>query len=235
VRLTGEYYDEYWSDQGFSPTGLLGAEVERMLKGHTATGELIADIGCGDGQVVAPWAHANGRRYIGLDIAQRAVDRVVAAGHEARLIAQPPHLPLDDASVDVAVLFEVLEHLVEPDRLLAEARRSLVPHGRLLVTVPNSAYWLRRAELGLLGRFNPYGDAESISRPWRDPHVRFFTRSSLSALLREANFRPVIAGGHGHPVFSLRTRLEATPPLRLAMKLRPEFFAPSLHAIAHVQ
>jgi len=232
VTLSNEFYETYWSDRGFSPTGLLGSAVRDLLDRHTRPGDLIADVGCGDGQVVAPWAAANERRYVGLDIARAAVARVRGAGFEARLITDPPSLPLDDGSADVATVFEVLEHLVEPQALLTEVRRMLKPGGRLLVTVPNSAYWLRRIELGLLGRFNPYGDAESAQRPWRDPHVRFFTRSSLTRLLGEAGFADIRAGGHGHPVFSLRTRVEATPPLRLVMRMRPEIAAPSLHATA---
>jgi SAM-dependent methyltransferase len=230
--LSSEFYETYWSDRGFSPTGLLGSAVRDLLGSNTKPGDLIADVGCGDGRVVAPWAVANDRRYVGLDIARAAVSLVRAAGFEARLITDPPSLPLEDGSADVATVFEVLEHLVEPQALLTEVRRVLKPGGRVLVTVPNSAYWLRRVELGLFGRFNPYGDAESSQRPWRDPHVRFFTRTSLTRLLGEAAFTQIRTGGHGHPVFSLRTRVEATSPVRLMMRLRPEIAAPSLHATA---
>ena len=44
---------------------------------------------------------------------------------------------LDDGSVDLVVSFETLEHLPEPRRLLAEARRVLRPGGRIIVSVPN--------------------------------------------------------------------------------------------------
>jgi SAM-dependent methyltransferase len=42
-------------------------------------------------------------------------------------------LPLDDGSLDVALIFLVLHHVVEPARALAEAARVLRPGGRLLV------------------------------------------------------------------------------------------------------
>jgi SAM-dependent methyltransferase len=229
--LSSEYYDTYWSEHGFSPTGLLSLGVRRLLEEHTAEGNLIVDVGCGDGKVVAPWAAANHREYLGLDVAQRAVDKVRAAGFSAEIISEPPHLPLADGAADVAAIFEVLEHLADPEPLLREIRRILRPSGRLIATVPNAAYWVRRVELGLLGRFNPYGDAESIEKPWRDPHLRFFTRRSLSALLHSAGFQLVACSGHGHPVFSMRTRIEASAAMRVAMRLRPEFFAPSLHAV----
>ena len=42
-------------------------------------------------------------------------------------------LPIDDGQLDVAIAALVLHHLPEPQRALAEAARTLKPHGRLLV------------------------------------------------------------------------------------------------------
>ncbi len=46
------------------------------------------------------------------------------------------HLPFADASFDTVLSIEVLEHVPDPDRMLAEVRRVLRPGGALLVTVP---------------------------------------------------------------------------------------------------
>ena len=48
----------------------------------------------------------------------------------------------------------------------------------------------------LLGRFDPLGDDRSISEPWRDPHVRFFTPKTLGRMLRQTGFEPVSSRGY---------------------------------------
>ena len=54
-------------------------------------------------------------------------------------------LPLPDASFDVVVLSQALHHAVHPARALAEARRILVPGGRLLVIdlLAHTEEWVR--------------------------------------------------------------------------------------------
>ncbi len=46
-------------------------------------------------------------------------------------------IPLPDASVDAAICWDVVEHVQDPDRLLAELARVIVPGGALLITVIN--------------------------------------------------------------------------------------------------
>lgn len=48
-------------------------------------------------------------------------------------------LPFDDASFDLIICTEVLEHLLWPQRLLLEARRLLSEKGCIVVSVPNCA------------------------------------------------------------------------------------------------
>lgn len=99
-------------------------------------GAIVADLGCGPGEVLgllAPFAEA----VIGVDrepsmlaaARRRLAAYPNATLHEADLAA----LPLEDASVDVALLVLVLHHLRDPAPALAEAGRVLKADGRLLV------------------------------------------------------------------------------------------------------
>jgi SAM-dependent methyltransferase len=85
---------------------------------------LLLDIGCGfftDKFDFGPEV-----TYVGLDLSDRARD-VRADAHL---------LPFDDASLDCVLLVGVLEHVNDPDRVLAEARRVLKPGGLGYVAVP---------------------------------------------------------------------------------------------------
>jgi len=52
------------------------------------------------------------------------------------VVADAHRLPIIDGSVSNIVLIDVLHHLAEPGRFLAEAERVLAPHGRLLLVEP---------------------------------------------------------------------------------------------------
>lgn len=80
-----------------------------------------------------------------------------------------------------AILYgDVLEHLIDPLRVLVELNRLLAPDGFVIVSVPNIAHLYIRLLL-LLGRFD-YIDRGILD----NTHLRFFTARSLRALLDDA-------------------------------------------------
>jgi len=96
----------------------------------------VGDLGCGTGQLtemIAPFV----ARVIAVDAARgmlavarrRLSDEPNVTFHQGELEA----LPIDDGSLDVAVLFLVLHHVAEPPRVLSEAARALKSGGRLLI------------------------------------------------------------------------------------------------------
>lgn len=107
----------------------------------------------------------------------------------------PTRIPLDDGSVHFAFALEVVEHLVSPSHLVAEAFRVLAPGGHLLVTTPNVARIGNVFKL-LIGRSNfdrlvPL-DYDNPEDEWR-PHFREYTLQEVSELLRRAGFSVVEA------------------------------------------
>jgi ubiquinone/menaquinone biosynthesis C-methylase UbiE len=230
--VQGDYYEKYWSAEGFNPEGGLGPETRRMLAALLGAGRRIVDVGCGDGAGLGRWCQMHGVDYLGLDVSTTALEKARQIGLDTQKIEDAADLPMPSASEAAMACFEVFEHLVDPADAAVEIHRVLEPGGILIATVPNAAYWVRRGELGILGRFNPYGDALSRQAPWRDPHVRFFTRTSIASMLRVAGFDSVTVTAEGHPVFSLRTRIESSPPYLFAMRRLPGLLAPTLLAVA---
>jgi 2-polyprenyl-3-methyl-5-hydroxy-6-metoxy-1,4-benzoquinol methylase len=90
--------------------------------------------------------------------------------------------PLPDlhGPFDIVLYADVLEHLKDPQRALRDINQQLKPGGIVLVSVPNIAHLWVRLRL-LRGKFD-YMDRGILDRT----HLRFFTRVSLEALLREA-------------------------------------------------
>lgn len=117
--------------------GLLGGtdlvgEIDRRLPACA----VMADLGCGDGELLAVLA---GRpappRLIGVDASPAMLEAArQRLGEAASLrLGELEHLPLSDAEADCAVLSMTLHHLVEPLAGLQEARRALGPGGRLIL------------------------------------------------------------------------------------------------------
>jgi len=83
--------------------------------------------------------------------------------------------PVLDASMDVVLTTETLEHVLEPAVFLMEARRVLRDGGRLILTVPFAVRW----------HYVPHDY-------WR------FTPSSLRSLLERAGFTDVVVNARGN-------------------------------------
>jgi SAM-dependent methyltransferase len=110
---------------------------------HLGETAVVADIGCGSGTVLSLLRHkAMARRLIGVDVSDAAIGALRAkfAGdpafsfHRGSIAATG----LEDASCDLVICTETLEHLFPPDFAagLGEIARILKPAGRLLASVP---------------------------------------------------------------------------------------------------
>jgi len=106
--------------------------------------------------------------------------------------------PFDDAYFDVVYCGEIIEHLFNPDHLLAEVYRVLKPQGIGIITTPNLAGWPSR--LALLLGYQPYPTAVSPEHEGTGKllvkgyegqwgHIRVFTARALEELLRIHHFK----------------------------------------------
>ena len=115
----------------------------QLVAGFVRDGDTVLDAACGMGYGSYLLAsHGAAAKVIGADLDEGAVRYAsdVFGGHD-RLsfqVADVQHLSfLADNTVDLFVSFETLEHVPDPGRLIAEARRVLRPSGRFIVSVPN--------------------------------------------------------------------------------------------------
>jgi len=190
-----DYYDQFWSgekERHYQPE----PKLSELILRYAEPGVDVLDVGCGAGNSYAPELARRTGSYVGVDVSENAVAQARRAGLDARAIDDAASLPFPDASFDLVICIEVLEHLLSPDGAAAEIRRVLRPGGRLVASTPNLAYWRMRAN-AVFGLWNPAGDELSLERPWRDPHIRFFTMTTLERMLRHVGFSHVETDAHG--------------------------------------
>jgi 2-polyprenyl-3-methyl-5-hydroxy-6-metoxy-1,4-benzoquinol methylase len=103
-------------------------------------GKRVLDVACGTGYGTALLAKAGAAQVDGFDCSAEAVDfakSTWALPNASFAVATTGRLPVPDASYDVYVSFETIEHVEDDDALLTEATRVLRPGGLLLVSTPN--------------------------------------------------------------------------------------------------
>ncbi len=146
-------------------------------------GKTVLEAGSGEGygaNMIADVA----ARVTGLDYDVSAVEHVRVAYPRVEMVqGNLAALPFEDASVDVVVNFQVIEHLWDQAQFLRECLRVLRPGGELLISTPNRI------------TFSPGRDT-----PLNPFHTRELNAAELSELLVEAGFRvDVMAGVHHGP------------------------------------
>jgi SAM-dependent methyltransferase len=122
-------------------------------------------------------------------------------------------LPYEDASANVVLAGEILEHVVDTEAFLKEINRTLTPGGALVLSTPNIFWAKNRARL-LAGR---YPDAlEYRSRYGTDfGHVRIFGPSQLRELLGDAGYVDIAV--IGNRIGPISTLASAPGPLARAL------------------
>jgi 2-polyprenyl-3-methyl-5-hydroxy-6-metoxy-1,4-benzoquinol methylase len=119
--------------------------VLRLIREREAGGRTLSilNVGCGLSQVLK--AIDPRHTYHGVDVDERAVEmcRQRFASRQARFdVSEPYSLPAPDGAYDVVFATEVVEHVLEPERWLAELVRKLAPGGALQLSTPNYGGWL---------------------------------------------------------------------------------------------
>ena len=98
----------------------------------------IIDLGCSTGYLLDDLAHAQrGATLLGVDLVGAGLRKAHALVPEARLLrADACELPLADQSADAVVSANLLEHIPDDRRALAEIARVLRLAGRAVIVVP---------------------------------------------------------------------------------------------------
>ena len=157
-------------------------------------GEQVLDLGCGFGRHAFE-AYRRGADVVAVDRSADELQQVttlframeaageVPGGRVARAVrADLLSLPFPDASFDVVMASEVLEHIPADEQAIAEIARVVRPGGRVAVTVPR--WWPERICWALS---SSYHEVEG-------GHVRIYRGDELSGRLEAAGL--TVTGSH---------------------------------------
>jgi SAM-dependent methyltransferase len=161
----------------------------------------LLDVGFGEGygsEIVRPYV----REYSGVEVSLEAVD------HARMKYARPgvsfyhyggDVLPFRDASFDLLISFQVIEHVDDVSRFLREVRRVGRPGATVLVVTPNRNHRVEDGE-----------------RPWNRYHRREFNPSELRSSLAEVFSEVEVFGIHGSEAMERVERARVARARRLA-------------------
>jgi SAM-dependent methyltransferase len=216
-----------------SPTWVVRHALAEWLRGQAAELESrapvrVLDVGCGPKPYYPFFAHISSE-YIGVDVVENPA---------AELLGSVEALPVEDASFDVVLCTQVLEHCDDPAQAVRELRRVTAPGGRVLASThgvqvyhPSPVDYWRWTHEGLRRLFEQHGDWSSLTV---EPAAG--TASALAMLLGTyveiASRRTALARPPVWALNRLGTALEARSAL-----LRdpvPGSLIPNLHVVATV-
>jgi SAM-dependent methyltransferase len=135
-----------------------------LLSAHGPT--QVIDFGCGQGYFLDALRSA-GHQCLGIEISETTGRRTMAKGHRVA----PTLDALADQSFAAVVSVHVIEHLPDPDQILAALRRVLRPQACFYFEVPNADSWQAR----LFGRRWLHCEAGL--------HIHHFTARAMAGLL----------------------------------------------------
>jgi 2-polyprenyl-3-methyl-5-hydroxy-6-metoxy-1,4-benzoquinol methylase len=169
-------------------------------------GESVLDVGCSYGSF--------GKRLIEMGCECDGVEFYQPAIDLAKTILQTVYqIDLNDAQglgritklYDAITFLDVLEHCIDPDKVLSTLNKNLKPSGKVYVSLPNIANFIDRWQI-LRGRFDyqEYGVMDKT-------HLRFFTKKTAIQLVGN-HFKSVrcVAYTPRHPVLKPVVKLWPT-------------------------
>jgi methionine biosynthesis protein MetW len=189
------------------------ASIQHALAQLVPEGARVLDLGCGDGAMLAHLQATRGCNGYGVEIDDANVLACVQRGVNVIQLNLDEGLAMfDDASFDVVLQIDTLQHLRNAEVMLRETARV----GRIgIVAFPNFAHWPNRLSV-LQGRMPV---TKRLPYQWYDtPNIRVGTHADLGDLARRNGLRVIDSFGlqDGHVVRWLPNVRAGTSVYKLA-------------------
>jgi 2-polyprenyl-3-methyl-5-hydroxy-6-metoxy-1,4-benzoquinol methylase len=167
--------DYYSKDEGYF--GSVRRDILPMIPPHS---NKIMEVGCGDGSTLnclknngqCNWTYGVELFPDAAKIACGRVDKLYQSNIEAM------DLPIEASSLDLILCLDVLEHLVNPTKVIKYLHKLLAPNGLMIASIPNVRHFSVVAPLLLQGRWEYQKEGILDST-----HLRFFVKDTAIKLM----------------------------------------------------
>ncbi len=189
--------DEYWEGDAVNEKVYTIPEVRRafaqkyeryltLFNNGNGAGSRLLEIGCGSG-IFLEAALRHGWVVHGLDVSAQAVELTRRNCPGATVVCAPlEKAGFDPSTFDLIALWDVIEHVEDPEELLGQARLFLRTGGTLVMETPDEGCLAR-----MLVRFahRVTGGRVSLLRSLYYPaHRWYFSRRAVATVLRRVGF-----------------------------------------------
>ena len=165
-------------------------DTQRLIAKLVPEGARVLDLGCGDGALLDLLQRERGCSGYGVEIADGNVLKCIRRGVDVIQLNLDEGLAMfDDASFDVVLQIDTLQHLRNAEVMLRETARV----GRIgIVAFPNFAHWPNRLSIAR-GRMPV---TRRLPYQWYDtPNIRVGTFKDFEVLAGKNNLRVLDAFG----------------------------------------
>jgi 2-polyprenyl-3-methyl-5-hydroxy-6-metoxy-1,4-benzoquinol methylase len=191
--------------------------ISRIVAEHVGrTGFTVLDAGCGNGQLFHLYSQLGAKAIYGVDFGRSMLRHAILRAKENSIAFVPILAGLEDlacipdASLDVANLYGVIEHLPDPVDVLNELSRVLRPQGVVIVAVPRkrslawATYFLFCPSLAEYAGDETWW--ERLTRQKKMSLYKFYTKKDIRRILGQVHSLhlvqtlPIAYGGVVGPV-----------------------------------
>jgi ubiquinone/menaquinone biosynthesis C-methylase UbiE/uncharacterized protein YbaR (Trm112 family) len=153
-------------------------EISKIIKPE----HVVLDLGCGTGLITRQFIKRK-QKVIALDLNRWALSRMDGKPAIAKIQGDGEVLPIQDESIDVVVITEMIEHLEAPELAALEVYRSCKKGAQVVGSVPsNSIIWKWRKYL-------------SISCGGGEPFHHNYAKEEITALWKNVGFKTSARSG----------------------------------------
>lgn len=186
-RLVTKYQSFYYDKGEYSAIHPYIQRKIEIIKNHihSLSNLKVLDIGCYTGEVSAE-INRLGAKAIGMDISKESLTKAKTKNIEVLRVDLSDSIPIKNNSIDLIYCSEVIEHLMDTDKLLIEFNQTLKPNGTLFLTTPNIAALKNRIRL-LFGKY-PYNLEYKLGGAG---HIHLYNKEKLKKQLEENGFEVI--------------------------------------------